>query len=82
MDTEVRILRSSSTRAMVGMKPLLADVPFRFEPGNPGANVTSLQQLCDSVSDSRVEADFGTGEQSVVAAFFCPFRALAVAGSA
>ena len=58
------MLRSSSTRAIVGMKPLLADVPFRFEPANPGANVTSLQQLCDSVAFSIPERENGTGEQS------------------
>jgi hypothetical protein len=59
------------------MKPLLADVPFRFEPVNPGANVTSLQQLCDSVAFSIPEREIGTGEQSVLRQFFFPFRALA-----
>jgi hypothetical protein len=57
------------------MKPLLADVPFRFEPANPGANVTSLQQLCDSVAFSIPEPEIGTGEQSGVTRFFFPFRA-------
>jgi hypothetical protein len=59
------------------MKPLLADVPFRFEPANPGANVTSLQQLCDSVAFSIPERENGTGEQSDPVRFFFPFRALA-----
>src|SRR6476659_661227 len=57
MDTEVRMLRSSSTRAIVGMKPLLADVPPGFEPTNRGANVTSLQHLCESVGILRSEGE-------------------------
>jgi hypothetical protein len=34
------MLRSSSTRAMVGMKPLSLGQPQTFEPGKQGRNVT------------------------------------------